>query len=116
MGFHFVIPAGVVLPHALNLEHSSRARRALRNARVVVAVYPNGVQELLHGGDDLTHQLALAGEIDGAAVEGAMLIRVDRSDHADLIVLHLCRQKPQTPAQYQQMIDGTHLPFGGGQP
>jgi hypothetical protein len=113
MGIYFGIPADGVRPHAIDLEHSSRARRGLRDARIVVAVYPDGTQELLFGGDDLTHQIALLGPLhdgDVAKVDGLLLIRVDRSDHADLIALHLCRQKPHTRAQVSQMIEGTHLP------
>lgn len=104
MKFH--VPPGGVKPHALHLVHDKNARRVLRSVRIVVAVYPNGDQEVLFGGDDLAHQLSLAGA-DSRSVEGVLLIRCDRSEHADLIAQHLVREKNLTQEKIDLMRSGT---------
>lgn len=112
----FPIPPGGVKAHALHLVHDKGARRVLRTVRIVVAVYPDGAQELLFGGDDLAHQRSLAAAAGNVSpdIDGVLLIRVDRSEHADLIAQYLVREKKLTTEKIELMRDGTPPHRRGG--
>ncbi|HEX5107620.1 MAG TPA: hypothetical protein VFV95_04205, partial [Vicinamibacterales bacterium] len=56
--FGFEVPPRFI-EHARALGHSRQLRKLLRMAPMVVALWPDGTQELLFGGDYLTHQKAL---------------------------------------------------------
>lgn len=90
------------LPHASELPHRKDLRRGIREANFVVAVWPDK-EEVLFGGDYLTHQQAL-GETE---IRGGLLLRVETEAHINLVVQALVNLRPQTVDQIRTMIENT---------
>lgn len=91
------------IPHADELRFDKGLRQRLRQAVVVVVIWPNETQELLWGGDYLTHLYAL-GEPIGF---GGLFLRVSTEAQCQFVAEAIVALKRPTREQVQLMIDGT---------
>lgn len=96
------LPKGRI-PHADELRFDKGLRQRLRQAAVVIVIWPNETQELLFGGDYLTHLHALGEKL----VLGCVHFRVSTEAQCCLVVDAMVQLKRLTREQVQLMIDGT---------
>ena len=99
--FGFNVPPGRI-KHARALGHSKQLRKLLRMAPMIVALWPDGTQELLFGGDYLTHQKAL-----GHTQFRGLFLRVANEEEISYLVAVIVREKNCTNEQWELMEAGT---------
>jgi hypothetical protein len=86
-----LLPAGHYVEAAVALQVSKHLRERLRAASVVIALWPNGSQDVVWGGDDLTRARAL-----GRRTAQILLLRVSDDDDCRFLdrMVHCLKEQP----------------------